>query len=96
MFAHLDRHMKRPPLWRHLRDVYNWDQVQPAHLTSKAVVGITIPHHVRVFKTVAGGLAIQAKRYLTDTEWDAPLPLCTPVGMFPKSQNVSSINGVGD
>lgn len=40
-------------------------------------MGITAPHHVRIFWTRDGAIALQCKRWLTTPTWQPPLVLCS-------------------
>lgn len=39
-------------------------------------MGVTAPHHVRVFWTRDGAIALQCKRWLTTPDWQPPMVLC--------------------
>ena len=41
-------------------------------------MGVTAPHHVRVFWTRDGAIALQCKRWLTTPTWQPPVVLCVP------------------
>lgn len=64
-------------MWKHLRDIWNFKDDQPAFLSSKRVKGIGQPHHVRVFRSRDGSIAVQCKRWLTSAEWTEPVELCS-------------------
>ncbi len=64
-------------MWKHLRDVYAWFSVQPRLLSAQHLKSITVLHRVRIYRVRGGGLVIQAKRWLTDGEWQAPVPPCS-------------------
>ncbi len=76
MFDILQERMNKPPLWHHLQDVFQWRDNQPQHLSALEIKGITVPHHVCISKSNSG-ITLRAKRWLTDAEWEPPIPLCT-------------------
>jgi len=66
------RRMTYPPVWSHLRDVYNFGEVQPGWLSSAHVVGTGHPHHFKLYWSPDGHIMLKCKRWMTDVEWDAP------------------------
>ena len=42
MFQVLQRKMKKKPVWKHARDVYNWTAIQPEKLSSRKMDGISM------------------------------------------------------
>eukprot|EP00969_Alexandrium_andersonii_P099910 4407056-Alexandrium_andersonii.AAC.1 len=69
--------MSNPPMWKHLRDIWDFRESQPPALDSKRVKGIGHPHHVRVFRNRDGVIAIQSKPWVTSSDWSEPVELCT-------------------
>ena len=78
MFEVLQSHMSNPPLWQHLRDIYQWRAAQPSYLASTHIRGISTPHHVRIFKCRDGSIGLQHKRWVTDNMWSPTVCLCRP------------------
>ena len=78
LFQCLNRRMKNPPLWKHLRNIFNFKDEQPRHLSYHVIKGIGQPHHVRVYRARDDTICLQCKRWLTDSDWSAPLLLCSP------------------
>lgn len=78
MMHTLQTSMTTPPIWRHLRDIYDFQAIQPRQLGSQHVKGIRQPHHYRIFRNRSGHLCIQSKRWLTSATWGDPVSLCTP------------------
>ena len=76
MFSQLNAKMKRPPMWKHLRDVWGFKDSRPKRLTADTIKGITLPNHVRVFWSQDGSICLQAKRWITSAEWSKPVVLC--------------------
>ena len=76
MFSQLNAKMKRPPMWKHLRDVWGFRDSRPKGLTADTIKGITLPNHVRVFWSQDGSICLQAKRWITSAEWSKPVVLC--------------------
>ena len=70
--------MKNPPVWKHLRDIYNFKDARPHHLTADVIQGIAAPHHFQVFWGRDQSINVRCKRWLTSPEWSSPLMLCTP------------------
>ena len=75
MMALLQSIMKSPPFWKHLRDVYAFNEAQPEKLGSKRVKGITQPNNVRVFWGTDGSILVQSKHWLTSPEWGEAMVL---------------------
>ena len=67
--------MKNPPIWKHLRDIYQFKESQPTEMTSRRVLGVTQPNHVRIFWGQDGGVLLQSKHWLTSPDWSEPLVL---------------------
>lgn len=49
MFTQTEGHMKNPPTWEHLRDIYKFTESRPRHLTTDSIQGIAAPHNFQVF-----------------------------------------------
>ena len=77
MFTILNKNMKAPPLWTHLRDIYAFKNEQPAFLASQTVKGVSAPNHVRLLWNRAGLLCLQCKPWVTSGAWHDPIELCT-------------------
>lgn len=76
MMATLEQSMTRPPIWKHLRDIYGFKDSQPRELSSTRVRGISQPNHVRIFWSQdAANVIVQSKHWLTSNEWSEPLVL---------------------
>ena len=76
MMATLERSMTRPPIWKHLRDLYGLKESQPRELSSGRVRGISGPNHVRLFWSQDGrNVIVQSKHWLTSPHWSEPLVL---------------------
>lgn len=76
MFSQLNEKMRRPPVWKHLRDVWGFRDSRPRHLTASNIKGIGLPHHLRVFWNRNADICIQGKRWLTSSDWCAPIVVC--------------------
>ncbi|MDA8582849.1 hypothetical protein N9L68_01425 [bacterium] len=71
--------MKHPPVWKHLRDIYNFQDARPRHLTADAIQGIAAPQHFQVFWGRDQSINVRCKRWLTSSEWSSPLVICKPI-----------------
>jgi hypothetical protein len=76
MFAILRSSMRNPPIWRHIRDMYDFHSEQPAFLSAQYVRGTRQPHHYKLYRDRSGSLCVQSKRWLTSSEWTPPVVLC--------------------
>ena len=70
--------MKNPPVWKHLRDIYNFKESRPRHWTADVIHGIAAPHHYQLFRGRNHSINVRCKRWLTSSEWSSPLMICTP------------------
>lgn len=77
LFQLMQRNMKSPPMWKHLRDVYAFKEYRPRHLTADNVKGLSIPHHVQLFWAKGGTINLRCKRWVTSPEWSPPLVVCS-------------------
>ena len=75
MISILQRVMKSPPFWKHLRDVYAFKDAQPEKLSSKRVTGVTQPNNVRIFWGKDGSILVQSKQWLTSPDWGEAMVL---------------------
>jgi hypothetical protein len=75
-FACLQKRMRCPPLWKCLRDVYAFKDNQPDFLSTKNIVGIGAPHHLRLSWGRDGSIALETKRFLTSQAWSSPICIC--------------------
>ena len=78
LFTALNRRMRTPPMWKRLRDIWAFKDLQPASLGSHRLKGVTQPHHIRIFWSRDGCVVLQSKRWLTSSDWTAPVMLVTP------------------
>ena len=76
MFAIIDKKMRNPPIWKHLRDLWDFQGAQPDFLTPKVVKGMPNPHHIRISWSSDGTICLQNKAWMTSTEWEPPMRLC--------------------
>ena len=72
MFTQLNAKMKRPPMWKHLRNVWGFKDSRPKSLTADNIKGIALPHHLRVSWSRDGNICVQAKRWITSPDWSPP------------------------
>ena len=73
MFQALQTRMKKPPLWKHLRDFYDFKGCQPRTISAGKIKNIAGPHHVRIFWGRDASICIQSKRWLTSEQWSPPV-----------------------
>ena len=79
MMGALEKTMVRPPIWKHLRDVYSFKGSQPEEVSSRRVKGVSQPNHVRLFWSQdSKAVMVQSKHWLTSREWSEPLVLLEP------------------
>ncbi|CAK0832316.1 unnamed protein product [Prorocentrum cordatum] len=78
MFTALEAHMKNPPMWKHLRDVFAFRDEQPSFLSSDTVKGVASPHHIRLFWSTDGSISVQSKKWMTSLDWSDPFVIADP------------------
>ena len=76
-FALLQRNMKPAPVWRHLRDVFGFKDSMPRYRTADIVKGVAGAHHLQIFWTREGTLALRCKRWVSSSDWCPALELCS-------------------
>ena len=69
--------MENPPVWDHLRDVYDFHGLQPVEFGSRSLKGVTEPHHYRVVRAHDDSICVQSKRFLTSPTWSVPQVVAT-------------------
>lgn len=75
-FSALSAKMKNPPMWKHLRDVFQFKENQPDYLSSRHIHGIALPNNLRVSRGRSGEINVQTKRWMTSPTWSDPVILC--------------------
>ena len=76
MFTKFKRKMRNPPHWKHLRDIWDFQSVQPDFLSRKVIKGVTNPNHIRISWSNDGTISLQNKAWMTSDKWEAPILLC--------------------
>ena len=81
MFTIFNRKMRNPPHWKHLRDIWDFQGVQPDFVSQNVIKGVTNPNHIRISWSNDGTISLQNKAWMTSDKWEAPMLL------FPKQRS---------